>query len=246
MNFISSTWHTIVYEPLYNILAFILSHTPGHYVWVGIISLTLLIRIILFPFYQKMIRTQKVLRDIQPEIKEVQEKYKDDRAQLGLKVMEVYKKYKVSPFSMFGFLLFVQLPIFIGLYKVFSQGLVHHQGFLYSFIHFPSVVNNIFLGMDLMLPKMLPIAILAGLAQYVHGRQTAAKQPKVVARVQGTTPSFSDELQRSLQFQTLYFIPLLIGVTSYFFPAAIGLYWIVNSLVSIGQEKLVSTKLKTL
>lgn len=243
MNFISSTWHTIVYEPLYNALAFILTHTPNHYAWVGIVLLTLIIRIVLFPFYQKMIRTQKTLRDIQPEIKEIQEKYKSDKAQLGLKVMEVYKKHKVNPFSMFGFLIFIQIPVFLGLYFVFSKGLVLHEGALYSFIQFPEVVNNAFLGMDLMALKVVPIALLAGLAQYIHGRQTAAKQPTVAPRVVGVTPSFSDELQRSLQFQTLYFIPVLITVTAYFFPAAIGLYWIVNSLVSIGQEKLVSVKI---
>ena len=140
---------------------------------------------------------------------------------------------------MFGFLIFIQIPVFLGLYFVFSKGLVSHEGALYSFIHFPDVVNSTFLGMDLMALKVIPIALLAGLAQYIHGRQTTAKQPKVAARVEGAVPSFSDELQRSLQFQTLYFIPVLITVTAYFFPAAIGLYWIVNSVVSIGQEKLI-------
>lgn len=237
---ISNIWHTVVYEPLYNALAFILTYTPGHYAWVGIVVLTLIIRLILFPFYQKMIRTQKVMRDIQPELKILQEKYKDNRSELGLKTMAMYKENKVNPFSMFGFLLFIQIPVFLGLYFVFSKGLVNHEGFLYSFISFPETVNNFFLGMDLMATKVIPIAFLAGLAQYVHGRQTAVRQPVLKPRKKGEAPSFGDELQRSLQFQTLYFIPVLITVTAYFFPAAIGLYWIVNSFVSIGQEKMLT------
>jgi YidC/Oxa1 family membrane protein insertase len=238
---IKTIWETIVYEPLYNALVFILQYTPGHYAWIGIIGLTFFMRLVLFPFYQNMIRTQKVLREIQPELKAIQEKYKNNRAELGLKVMEVYKTHKVNPFSMIGFLIFIQIPVFLGLYFVFSKGLINHEGALYSFVQFPEAVNTLFLGMNLLDAKIIPIALLAGVAQYIHSRQTVAKQPPAKERVKGEMPSFGDELQRSLQFQTLYFIPVLITVTAYFFPAAIGLYWIVNSVISIGQEKLIAT-----
>jgi len=239
---IKTIWETIIYEPLYNTLVFILNFVPGNYAWVGIIVLTILIRILLFPVYQKIIKSQKALKEVQPLVKEIQEKYKNDKQTLGIKIMEVYKEKKVNPFSMIGYLLFVQVPIFLGLYFVFSKGLVHHTGALYSFIHFPEIVNTLFFNIDLMVKGSFVIAILAGAAQYFHSRSTLALQPIVPARKQGEMPNFQDELQRSLRFQTLYFIPILITVTSFYFPAAIGLYWIVNSLFSIAQEKFVQMK----
>lgn len=239
---IKTIWETIIYEPLYNTLVFILNFVPGNYAWVGIIVLTILIRILLFPVYQKIIKSQKALKEVQPLVKEIQEKYKNDKQTLGIKIMEVYKEKKVNPFSMIGYLLFVQVPIFLGLYFVFSKGLVHHTGALYSFIHFPEIVNTFFFNIDLMVKGSFVIAILAGAAQYFHSRSTLALQPIVPARKQGEIPNFQDELQRSLRFQTLYFIPILITVTAFYFPAAIGLYWIVNSLFSIAQEKFVQMK----
>jgi len=239
---IKTIWETIIYEPLYNTLVFILNFVPGNYAWVGIIVLTILIRILLFPVYQKIIKSQKALKEVQPLVKEIQEKYKNDKQTLGIKIMEVYKEKKVNPFSMIGYLLFVQVPIFLGLYFVFSKGLVHHTGALYSFIHFPEIVNTFFFNIDLMVKGSFVIAILAGAAQYFHSRSTLALQPIVPARKQGEIPNFQDELQRSLRFQTLYFIPILITVTAFYFPAAIGLYWIMNSLFSIAQEKFVQMK----
>lgn len=241
---IKTVWETIIYEPLYNTLVFILNFIPGHYAWVGVIVLTILIRVLLFPVYQKIIKSQKALKEVQPIIKELQEKYKNDKQVLGVKIMEVYKDKKVNPFSMIGYLLFVQIPIFLGLYFVFAKGLVHHEGALYSFVHFPETVNTFFFNIDLMLKGSFVIAILAGVAQYFHSRNTLALQPEAPVRKQGEIPNFQNELQRSLRFQTLYFIPILITVTAYYFPAAIGLYWIVNSLFSIAQEKFVQTKNK--
>lgn len=239
---IKTIWETIIYEPLYNTLVLILNYVPGNYAWVGIIALTILIRVLLFPVYQKIIKSQKALKEVQPLVKEIQEKHKNDKQTLGIKIMEVYKEKKVNPFSMIGYLLFVQVPIFLGLYFVFSKGLVHHTGALYSFIHFPEVVNTFFFNIDLMIKGSFVIAILAGTAQYFHSRNTLALQPTVPERKKGEMPIFQDELQRSLRFQTLYFIPILITVTAFYFPAAIGLYWIVNSLFSIGQEKFVQMK----
>lgn len=241
---IKTIWETVIYEPFYNTLVLILNYIPGHYAWVAIILLTILIRVLLFPVYQKIIKSQKALKEIQPIIKEIQEKYKDDRQTLGVKMMQVYKDKKVNPFSMIGYLVFVQIPVFLGLYYVFAKGLVHHTGALYSFITFPETINTFFFNTDLMIKGSFFIAVLAGLAQYFHSRNTLALQPSVPVRKQGEMPNFQDELQRSLRFQTLYFIPILITVTAYYFPAATGLYWIVNSLFSIGQEKFVQMKSK--
>lgn len=241
---IKTIWETIIYEPLYNTLVFILNHIPGHYAWIAIIVLTVFIRVLLFPVYQRIIKSQKALREAQPIIKEIQEKYKNDKQILATKVMEVYRDKKVNPFSMIGYLIFVQIPIFLGLYYVFAKGLVLHQGVLYSFVHFPEVINTFLFNIDLLTKGSFVIAALAGAAQYIHSRNTLTLQPEIPKRVQGAMPNFQDELQRSLRFQTLYFIPILITVTAYFFPAAIGLYWIVNSIFSIAQEKFIQRKNK--
>lgn len=236
---IKNIWETIIYEPLYNALALILDTVPGHYAWVAVVLLTITIRIVLFPIYQKMIKSQKALKEAQPIIKELQEKYKTDKQTLATKVMEVYRDKKVNPFTMIGYLLFVQIPIFLGLYFVFAKGLVGHQGYLYSFVQFPETINPFLFNIDLLTKGSLVIALLAGAAQFLHGRNTLALQPEIPKRKEGEMPNFQDELQRSLRFQTIYFIPVLITVTAYFFPAAIGLYWIVNSTFSIVQERFI-------
>ena len=117
---ISSVWHEIVYQPLYNILAFLIGVLPGHSVGLAIITLTVVVRLALFPLTGKSMKAQKVMKELEPELKRIREAHKNDKQLQAKKTMELYQEKGVTPFS--GCLpLFIQIPIIIGLYIVFKD-----------------------------------------------------------------------------------------------------------------------------
>src|SRR5438105_3158478 len=138
---ISSIWHTVVYQPLYNILFFLVGIIPGHNVGLAIILLTIIVRVALFPLTGKSIKAQKAMKVLEPKLKELREKHKDDKQKLAQKSMELYQEHGVTPFS--GCLpMVIQIPIIIGLYWVFSRGLhVVDTSILYSFVTAPGALN---------------------------------------------------------------------------------------------------------
>jgi YidC/Oxa1 family membrane protein insertase len=90
----------------------------------AIILLTLLLRLLLYPLSAKQARSARAMQELQPEIKALQAKYKDDRQKVSEETMKLYKERKVNPLS--GCLpLIVQLPLLIGLYSVFRTPVAH-------------------------------------------------------------------------------------------------------------------------
>ena len=118
---ISSTFHTFLYQPLFNALMFLYQTVSFYDLGIAIIVLTLLIRFALYPVSQKGIRSQKEMFAIQPQIKKIQEEYKDRKEEQMKRTMALYKEKKINPFS--GCLpILIQLPVLIALYWVFMAG----------------------------------------------------------------------------------------------------------------------------
>ena len=111
MSFLINIFNTILYRPLFNFLVLLYKHIPGHDFGLAIIILTVSIILLLYPLGTRAIKSQKDLSEIQPQVKEIQEKYKDNKEEQMREIMGLYKKAKVSPFSGF-LLLLIQLPIF--------------------------------------------------------------------------------------------------------------------------------------
>lgn len=241
---ISALWHTIVYRPLYNILILLIGVLPGHSVGVAIIILTVIVRGALFPLTGKSIRAQKAMKELEPDIKKIKEKYKDDKQQQAKMTMELYQEKGVTPFS--GCLpLFIQVPIIIGLYMVFKELLTLDQSQLYSFVIHPGALDMHFLYFDLA-AKSAILAACAGIAQYFQadlslGRQTPPTPTK------GSTPSFQEDFAKSMQVQMRYVLPVMISFIAFNTSAAVALYWTTSNILSIIQELLIrrkSTKVK--
>ena len=126
MSFFSKAFYAVLYQPLLNALVFLYTYLPGHDFGIAIIILTSLIKLLLYPLGTKAVRAQRALAELQPKIKEIQEKYKKDKATQTKEIMDLYKKEKVNPFA--GMLpLIIQLPILIALYRVFWKGLQPEQ-----------------------------------------------------------------------------------------------------------------------
>ncbi len=236
-------WHTLFFDPVYNSLVFFIDTVPQGDVGVAIILTVVLVKLILLPLSLKAARTQLAMRDMEPKMKELKEKYKDKREQLALKTMELYKNSGVNPFSSI-LLLFIQIPIIIALYLSVSKGggvplPDINTGLLYSFIPKPETANMLFLGFMDIAPKSLPLAFLAGITQYIHSHLSL---PKQTPRDPDAKPDFKEDLSRSMQLQMRYVMPLLIFVVAYTISAAIALYFFVSNIMAIGQEYIVRYK----
>lgn len=230
---------TFFYNPMYNVLVFLVGVIPGGNIGVAVILLTLLVKFLLFPLSQKSIKTQVKMREIDPELRKIKELHKDNQQEQALKTMELYKKHGVNPFS--GcLLLIIQLPVIFALYYVFFNGLKFDQNILYSFISLPTSVGMNFLGMDLA-KKSLILAFIAAVSQYY---QLVLSIPKPAPKTNNGPVSFQDEFARNMSTQMKYVFPVMVFFISYSISSAIALYWVVSNLFAIGQELYVRRRLK--
>ncbi|NCN52721.1 YidC/Oxa1 family membrane protein insertase [Candidatus Parcubacteria bacterium] len=233
-------WHTIFFDPVYNILVFFIDVVPGGDIGLAIVFTTIVVKTVLLPLSMKAAHTQRAMRLIEPELKRIQEKYKDKREELAKHMMELYKKAGVNPFSSI-LLLFIQIPIIIALYfSVARGGGVHlpeiNTAILYSFIPNPETASMLFLGAVDMAAKSFPIALIAGLSQYVLMKMSL---PPLKPREKDATPNFKDDFSRSMQIQMKYGMPIIIFVIGYTISAAIALYFAVSNIFGIAQEYVV-------
>lgn len=222
---------TILYKPLYNALIFLVWLIPGHNVGWAIIILTIIIRIILLPSSLKAARSQIKLRDLQPELQKIQEQYKNDKTKQSQEIMAFYKKNQVSPWGSCLPLL-IQFPILIILYYVFINGLSTARfDLLYEFMPRPDSMNTLFFGIDLAKPNLYILPVLAGIFQYIQGRQMTPPSAKATGG-----KATGQEMSSMITKQMLYLMPVFTVIISMRLPAALPLYWIITTLFAIGQQ----------
>jgi len=142
----SFIFNELLQKPLFNVLVLLYETVSFFDLGVAIIILTLLIRIALYPLSYKSIQSQKEMFVIQPEIKKIQEQYKNNKEEQMKRIMALYKEKNVNPFS--GCLpIIIQLPILIALYWVFLSGFDNESlSNLYAFIPNPGAIRHVFLG----------------------------------------------------------------------------------------------------
>jgi len=231
----SQLFHSIIYQPIFNALIFFYNIIPGHDLGIAIILLTIVIRVILYPLSQKQIESQKKMQELQPEIKRVQEKYKNDKEKQGKELMNLYKEKKVNPAS--GCLpMVVQIIFIIALYRALVAGINFSEcKELYSFVACPSKIGTSFLGiLDLAKPNIILAAFTAA-AQFF---QTKMMMGTMKAAATGGKSDFAQTMNQ----QMLYLGPLLTLFIGARFPAGLPLYWLVMTLFMIGQQHLVQKK----
>lgn len=231
---IHSLWNTVLYQPLLNALAFLISIIPGGDVGVAIIILTLLVKIIIYPLSQRSIESQAKMNLLAPELTKIKNSgaSKEEQARL---TFELYKKHKTNPFS--GCLLvLIQIPIIFALYYVFFKGINFDSGLMYSFVPRPEHINTMFLGFIDISQKSFILALVAAISQFFQ----AHFMPK--PPVSGDESSFQNSFSKSMHLQMKYIFPVLIFVILYTnlfgvsASGAVALYWIVSNIFAIGQQ----------
>lgn len=227
----------ILFIPVFNLLIFIYNIIPYKDLGISIILLTILIRLMLYPLSQKALKSQKDLQALQPKMKEIQEKYKDDKEMQGKEMMKLYSENKVNPFSACLPIL-IQLPFLIAVYSVLRKVSVDSLHYLYGFISAPESINNIFIGLiDLTKPNIV-LAVLAGITQFIQSKMmTATKQPAVAGS--------SDEIaMANANKSMLYVMPLITVIIGASLPAGLTLYWFITTLLMLVQQYFVLKKKK--
>jgi len=234
---LSHVWNVVLYQPLLNALAFLVSIIPGGDVGVAVIVLTILVKVVLFPLSQKSIESQAQMNILAPELNKIKGSgvSKEEQARL---TFELYKEHKTNPFS--GCLLIlVQIPIIFALYYVFFKGINFQNGVLYSFIHVPQNINMIFLGVLDISKKSLILAILAGVSQFLQAYYMP--QPATVP-TPGAKASFQDSFAKSMSMQMKYIFPFIVAFIAYSISGAVALYWITSNIFMVGQQIYVKKK----
>lgn len=226
-------FHTLVSEPLYSGLVFLIEKLPFFDVGVVIIIFTIIIKLILLPLSIKASKSQLEMKSAEKDLAIIKERY-PDKSEQGVKVMEYYKEKGMNPFTGI-FVVLIQIPILIGLYRVFIGLPDINTDLLYSFVTVPESINMIFLGLVNMADKSLILAILVGITTYFQTSLATSPSPTNDTSKQG-------DLAKAMSFQMKYFLPPFITIIIYNISSAVALYLFVSNLFSIAQEYYIREK----
>jgi len=235
-------WHTFFFDPIYNTLVFFLDIMPHGDVGLAIIATVAIVKIVLFPMSLKAVKTQKIMRELAPKLKEIKDTHKDNREALARATMDAYKEAGMNPFASI-LVLFVQIPVVFALYFVVAQGSAGialpaiNPDILYWFVSIPSEVSMLFLGSFDITAKSLALAFAAGITQFFSTKLTI---PPLPPRDKDAAPDFKDDLMRNMNLQMLYVMPFIIIIVAYTFSAAIALYFVVSNIAAIIQALIVN------
>ena len=206
-------WFWFIAIPLLQLLKFF-DRVFGNY-GVAIIVLTVLVKLVTIPLTRVQYRSMQKMQQIQPHLERLRERYKDDSAGMQREMMELYRKHGVNPFS--GCVpMLLQIPIFVGLYNALLNSIeLRHAHFIWW-------IN------DLSAPDHLEVAgIKIPVLVVLMGASMLGQQ--------WLTPAQGDPTQRRM----MMFMPLIFTVMFLNFPSGLVLYWLVNNVISIGQQYVV-------
>ncbi len=223
-------WNSIVIGPLYNTLVWLVSHMNGSF-GLAVIVLTILTRLILIPFSLQQYRAQAVQKKLAPMIEKIKRDF-PNKADQNKAIMDLYTEHKANPFA--GCLpMLVQLPILIGVYQVFWKPITENADKLYSGNILPSVINYSLFGMNLGESSVI-LAFLAGIFQFLQ----IYLSPAFNTEKKDPTDKTPTDPSASMMASMKYVLPVMIVVISFSLPASMAMYFIVSSLLTIGQDQL--------
>ncbi|MXO75080.1 membrane protein insertase YidC [Altererythrobacter aerius] len=228
VNAIDWGWFGIVEKPILWLLRVLydLVHNFG----LAIILLTVIVRAVMFPIAQKQFASMAAMRAIQPKMKAIQERYKDDKPKAQQEIMALYKSEGVNPLA--GCLpILLQIPIFYGLYKVLMVGIeMRHKPFALWIQDLsapdPAHVLNLFGLLPFTPPGFLAIGVLAillGISMWATFR---------------LNPPAADPIQQ----QMFQFMPWILMFVMAPFAAGLLIYWITNNLLTLAQQSYLYSK----
>ena len=231
MGFISVFFNVVLVDPMINILVMLYIFCSENFGW-AIIVFTFIVRGALTPLSVRQSKQFKAMGALQPKLKALQEKYKNDRSRISSETMKLYRENGVSPLGCLG-PTFLQMPVFFALFWALRgtlpstpENLTKLSDKLYSWL--PGInqaipIDDDFLGLSLgkittdnPLPYLLPI--LVGVSTFFM--QKSSSPP-------------SSPQQESTNRMLLWMMPGMLGYFTLFFETGLALYWIVSNVIGI-------------
>lgn len=198
-------WLWFLSQPLFKLLTF-LYNLLGNWGF-SIIFITFIMKGITYPLTKAQYISMEKIRALQPQIKEIKEKYIDDKQRISREIIALYKKKKINPLG--GFLpIFIQMPIFLSLYYMLISSVeLRHAPFI-LWIHDLSSEDPYYI-----------LPIIMGLTMFLIQKTSAN--------------NITDPMQKNI----MNFMPLIFIVFFLWFPSGLVLYYIISNLVTIIQQK---------
>lgn len=264
-----NVFDVIIVQPIFNVLLFIYGVLPGHDFGLSIIIFTVLVRLALWPLIKKQLHQTKLMRRVQPELKQLKKRAKGDRQLEAKLVMELYRERGVKPFSSIGILI-IQLPVFIALFQVINIITRHHDqiaSHVYSatkqlpqvsqLIHHPNLAESLFGIIDLTKSAfsagkfdipLIVLALIAATFQYIQTKQlmpqteSKRKLRDILKDSSSGEKVDQSEVTAAVTGRMALFMPLLLLIFALYLPGAVVLYYAVSSGVAVLQQRLVLNK----
>ena len=255
----------VIVQPIFNLLMGIYSLIPDF--GVSIVIFTIIVRFALWPLAKKQLHQAKAMRKMQPELKKLQAKYKNNKQAQSMAMLDLYKKYNIGPFRSIAVLL-IQLPILIGVYRVVQIFVMHREElgkFTYdimeqlptvgNIVQHPDQFNQNFLGiMDLTKHAVSPqgvaiglvaFAALAAVLQYLLSKQTAPQSDSgkrlrdVLAEAEQGKEADQAEVNAIVMRKMMKFMPIFLFFIMINLPGALALYMTTSNAVAYIQNKMI-------
>lgn len=212
-------WTDIIAKPLLYTLRFFNQYVNNY--GVSIILLTVLIKILFWPLTHKSYKSMKEMQKLQPLMAKLREKYKNNKEQMNKELMRLYKTYKVNPMG--GCLpMVIQIPVFFALFRILGNSIeLRHAPFIF-WVNDLSAPDRLF-NFPFQIPFMSPpygipvLTLLMGASMFFQ---------------QKLTPTPGDPTQAKI----MMFLPVIFTVMFINFPSGLVLYWLINNILSIGQQ----------
>lgn len=218
----------------------------------SIILLTVIIKLLLYPFTASQMKMTKKMQEIAPHVSDLKEKHKNDPKKLQQETMQLYAAHGVNPLA--GCLpMILQMIILFGLYSVLNEVskdpqsvLSHINSILYhGSLKLTSVWDTSFFGLPLVKkpselmttlgPVILLIPFLTGFLQFIQSAMMFTAPTKAPAKKKASNDSSAD-MASSMQSSMLYVLPIFIGYISFTLPLALALYWNTFTIFGIIQQ----------
>jgi YidC/Oxa1 family membrane protein insertase len=215
-------WFEFFMRPIFDLLMF-LFHAVGNF-GLAIICLTLIVRAIMFPVAQKQFHSMAAMRKLQPKMKAIQERFKDDKQRQQQEIMKLYQAEKINPAA--GCLpILLQIPVFYALYKVLVVSVeMRHQPFI-GWIR------------DLSAPDPLTPVNLFGLLHFIPPPMLAiGVLPILVGATQYLSMKLNPQPMDPAQAQMFAIMPWVLVFVMAPFAAGLQLYWMTNNILTMLQQ----------
>ena len=260
----------VIVQPILNLLMAIYAIVPGGDFGVSVVIFTIVIRFALWPLAKKQLHQAKAMRKMQPELKKIKEKYKNNSQAQGLAMMDLYKKHNISPFGSIGILL-IQLPILIAIYRVvqifalyredlakYTYGFMENIPVVKELITDPTHFNQNFLGFidltqhgissDGVVIGLVILSLLAAVMQYLLSKQMSPSTDNgkrlrdILAEAGQGKEADQAELNAIVMRKMTKVMPVFLFFVMVSLPGALALYMATGNIVAYFQNASILKK----